>query len=249
MCTLSVFKNNDGTLTITMNRDERHERDELGTLRATDHACYPVDPISNGTWIGLNAHGLTFALLNRYQDPHEDTNSQSRGQIIPALLNAKTLEDAEQRIRTYPYAATNPFDLIAIDARAIITASWNAKDLTITKASTAKPFFITSSSIKTQEIITHRQTLFNAFSNQDTYTPDHIIHNLHLKRGAENDEASIFMNRPKTHTKSLTQITLNTTQTLRYWPTHHLESYRANPIAPSDWQQRAITHHQTQAPK
>jgi hypothetical protein len=242
MCTLSVFKHDNNTLTITMNRDERHERDELGTLHTTPQHCHPVDPPSNGTWIATNAFGLTFALLNRYQDLHKTEGQKSRGQVILNLLHTKTLDEAQQFITSTSFDNTNPFDLIIIDTNRIVTASWNALKLSLSTQDTTQPFFITSSSIKTNDIIARRHALFGKFVTQHTHTPQTILQGLHLQRGAQSDEAAILMNRPHTHTKSLTQIILmHNASKMHYWTSATLEAHRTSPTPPATWQEKAIT--------
>ena len=83
------------------------------------------------------------------------------------------------------------------------------------------PFFITSSSERVDEVIKHREDIFKNFTTPNTengISADLVLNNLHLKQGEENNRSSIFMQRERTHTKSITQIiTDNNTADIFYW--------------------------------
>ena len=89
MCTLTLVRQKKRLL-ITMNRDDLIERPEkpLATLNDSNTSSVygPVDELSGGTWCGLNEHGVSAYLLNRY-DHYTHNATQSRGLIIPQCLS------------------------------------------------------------------------------------------------------------------------------------------------------------------
>ena len=218
MCTLSIIPNNNQII-ITMNRDEQRDRPEVGHLSTDDGRFFPIDGRSQGTWVGVNHHGLTCALLNRYQDKHLEQGAQSRGGLIPQLLNAENLNGAEEILNNITFDNFNPFDLIVTKDSEIIHAQWNRKEQRIITQNLSTPFFITSSSERVDEVIKHREKEFNNFtSSYNEINEDLILNNLHLKQGEENNRSSILMQRERTHTKSITQIiTTDNTADMFYW--------------------------------
>ena len=220
MCTLSIIPNNHQTI-ITMNRDEQRDRPEVGHLSTDDGRYFPIDGRSQGTWVGINHYGLTCALLNRYQDKHLEHGAQSRGGLIPQLLNSKNIDSAEKVLNNIAFDSFNPFDLIVTKDSELIHVQWNGKAHNITKKNLSAPFFITSSSERVDDVIKHREDIFEKFTVPNTeneISADLILNDLHLKQGEENNRSSILMQRERTHTKSITQIiTTDNTADIFYW--------------------------------
>jgi uncharacterized protein with NRDE domain len=218
MCTLSVFPNSKGTI-ITMNRDEKRSRGEAENISITDTYCFPVDVPSQGTWVGMNRFGLVFALLNRYQDEHPEGGQQSRGQIIPSFLSSVDLHEVQKKLDGFEVENYNPFDFLIIELGNIIHVSWDGKRLLKEKQSLDDPFFISSSSERASEVLRYRRNVFTDFLNQTPFQECDIMSGLHLKRQRGHEGASIFMEREKVHTKSITQILLKSDQSdMFYWP-------------------------------
>jgi Transport and Golgi organisation 2 len=97
MCTLTVVTGSD-TYRIAMNRDEKTARGagmppEMHEFDAT-RAIYPNDG-DGGTWIAANDCGVALALLN-WNDiaaPGKAVKTRSRGRVIPALIDSRSLWD------------------------------------------------------------------------------------------------------------------------------------------------------------
>src|SRR3954464_8626826 len=90
MCTVSIVPVPDGCR-LVCNRDERRTRAAAHPPRTwpteVSWATYPRDPVSGGTWIGVNDDGLVIALLNRTATANKRrVAAHSRGSIVPALL-------------------------------------------------------------------------------------------------------------------------------------------------------------------
>ena len=76
----------------------------------------PLDGDFGGTWIAVSEHGISFGLLNRYQDapvavPEEP---RSRGLLIPELIDATDLMSVAGRLESIDRSRYRPFTLIAI---------------------------------------------------------------------------------------------------------------------------------------
>ena len=218
MCTLSIFPQDD-KLIITMNRDEKRNREEEGKFYTAASYCFPIDKLSQGTWVGTNNNGLAFSLLNRYQEPHHKHNIRSRGGIIPALLPCATVEDALEALKGFSFKTFNPFDLIIMSLEKIVHATWNGKSLQLKEQDCNTPFFTTSSSEKIEQVIEYRQNIFSKFLENYSNNTEFILEKLHLYRAQNKDDLAINMSRKNTHTKSVTQIILTPYQSeIFYWP-------------------------------
>ena len=236
MCTLSIFPI-DQTLIVTMNRDEQRTRKEENNIKITNNLCFPVDAPSQGTWVGMNDSGLVCALLNRYQDKHNPNAPTSRGKIIPEFLQCKNIEQAEEKIKNASFEMFNPFDFLIISAKEFIHASWNGHALTVSKQSTDAPFFISSSSIRTDQILAYRHNIFKNFIQQNDIQKSEILSKLHQHQELERIEDSILVERKATHTKSIVQMTVeNNKSEMLYWTEDTLKNRK------SISQQQAIQH-------
>ena len=102
MCTLSFIAAENG-YRLAMNRDERIARG-AGTVPqqlALDgtRVVFPGDG-ADGTWVGVNEYGIALALLNWNEpSPPAGTDFQSRGRLIPAIINSRSLAELEAGIR------------------------------------------------------------------------------------------------------------------------------------------------------
>ena len=119
MCTLSVLPRTEGYI-LGMNRDERSARPmesppEIFTAGECN-AIYPRDHV-RGTWVGANDRGISFALLN-WNDvvPRGGlpTAAQSRGTIIPAVLQSRSMHQVRSVLRALWLDGTPPFRLFGI---------------------------------------------------------------------------------------------------------------------------------------
>src|SRR5258706_16330648 len=117
MCTVTFIARKNGYL-LGMNRDEQRTRAK-GLPPAKRkiggrQVIYPSEP-SGGTWIALNDHGATLALLNWYSVTARVTGAGiSRGDIIPSMSAAQTPAIVDAHLATLPLDRTNPFRLIGV---------------------------------------------------------------------------------------------------------------------------------------
>lgn len=126
MCTLSFIAKANGYL-IGMNRDERVTR-QLAippqvTGAGTLEAVYPRED-GSGTWIGSNALGNTFALLNRNPSTSA-AKLRSRGVVIPALLESTGAHEAAATMERMDLRGILPFRLIGFFPGERALAQWN----------------------------------------------------------------------------------------------------------------------------
>jgi hypothetical protein len=126
MCTLTIHWGNE--IFIGFNRDEKKDRPFETAIehRKQESTWYlaPEDPVSGGTWIAVNEHGLFFALLNL-----NSANSalslrglSSRGLVIPQLVTLRSQEEVRYKMESGVFDTTAPFRLICLN-----TLAFNSK--------------------------------------------------------------------------------------------------------------------------
>jgi hypothetical protein len=117
MCTVTVVPG-IGSVRLAVNRDEQRSRPAALSpeVRYFGHraAILPLDPVSAGTWVAVNDAGLALTLLNAPGTPGA-IPARSRGGIIPALLDSRTLAAAIDRALAINGAAYAPFRLVLVD--------------------------------------------------------------------------------------------------------------------------------------
>jgi hypothetical protein len=135
MCTLTVVPRND-TYLMAINRDEKIARGtgfppEIHEFDAT-RAIYPSDG-AGGTWFAINEYGIAFALLN-WNDitPHGiDAKTRSRGRVIPALIDSRSLSDLHEVFDVSNFKGMMPFRLVGVfpSEQEIWEWRWDSKQL------------------------------------------------------------------------------------------------------------------------
>ena len=135
MCTLTVVTRNDMYL-MAMNRDEKIARGkgfppEIHEFEGVK-AIYPSDGYG-GTWFATNEYGIALALLN-WNDvtPHRiDHKARSRGEVIPALIDSRSLSDLHAVFDVSNFKGMMPFRLVGVfpSEQEIWDWRWDSKQL------------------------------------------------------------------------------------------------------------------------
>lgn len=236
MCTVTLHRNSRHTI-ITMNRDESRGRSEAPPCRTTSkhgiEALFPLDTVSGGTWLGVNACGVGGCLLNRYGDTHLNDNSEviSRGTIIPALLQCTNLQHAFKLADQLPLHRFRNFDLLLFDENTALQCT-NENGVGSVQRRTGEWLMLTSSSWNKAAVLDYRQRGFDEFIRtrfSDAETAESILREFHLQ-DAGDGRYSVLMRRAESHTKSVSQILLDhKTVTLRYLDEIALDTFAGEP--------------------
>jgi hypothetical protein len=219
MCTLSWLVNTQG-YEVFFNRDEQRNRAKATTPfydNVTD-SLMPIDPQGGGTWIAVNANGITLCLLNNYQAAAKITkkNHKSRGSLIPLLLKFKTHDEILQSLYRIKLKDFLPFWLCIFpqdfkkDNESMNCYQWDGNILTVEKSE--QP--LVSSAVCLAEVQDQRHSLFNKTVQPISDTEQHLsFHSSHLP---EKGKFSVCMHRQDAHTQSLSHIVVGHTIVFRY---------------------------------
>jgi len=224
MCTLTFIPKPQGYL-LGMNRDERLTRETalapvpVTTLRLP--AVYPRES-AGGTWIGSNAAGITFALLNQNPGPQAKTKERSRGEIIPALLESSRFPGAIRRFQHLELRGMLPFVLIGIfPAEQIISqCQWDGNELKFLRIGWDVRHWFSSGVSDEMARKVRGSTCYEAWRRRDAGSAE-WLRGLHASHSPVRGSFSICVHRPDAATVSYTEVACGGGElTMRYHAGH-----------------------------
>ena len=215
MCTVTIVPVGDG-FRLACNRDER--RDRAPALPPDVHqlthqtAIFPVDPVGQGTWVGINGAGVVAALLNRTIDsaaPIDKSARRSRGLIIPCLLDCTSLMDALDISAALDPRDFDRFRLVVAQntAAAIVTSDGVALSVERTKLS--RPIMLTCSSLGDALVEGPRRRLFDKVFAGEERSWLRAQRRFHDHQWSSRRDISVKMERADATTVSHTVVTVS----------------------------------------
>jgi uncharacterized protein with NRDE domain len=116
MCTLAIYfqVSDDFPVVVAANRDEFYERPATAPAQLSNDPWVVAgqDLVAGGTWLGVNAHNLVAALVNRRTSTTPDPTRRSRGQLCVDILRHGSVSAARRRVESDPGTLYNPFNLL-----------------------------------------------------------------------------------------------------------------------------------------
>ncbi len=211
MCTLSWAPAPDGYV-LCFNRDERKtRRPELPpaiTSREGVGVLAPTDGEAGGSWIGVNAHGLTLCLANRYGDPLEapPADPVSRGLLLTSLFGSASRAQVGSRIETADLARYLPFTIVCAEPGSpLLLATWNGHRLA-RRNWTAAGLAVTSSGVDQAGAEASRRALFGSVGAKDPWFDAEHLTTLHRSHQPARGSLSICMHREDAETVSFSRV-------------------------------------------
>lgn len=123
MCSVVVLRRpgHDWPLLLAANRDELRMRPSRPPARHwpdRPEVVAGLDVDAGGSWLGINDHGLTAAVLNREGTLGPRSDKRSRGELVLEALDHAEASDAAGALADLHPDAYRPFNLILADPRA-----------------------------------------------------------------------------------------------------------------------------------
>lgn len=211
-----------------MNRDESPLRDKpeqikQATIEGADGAgrrvLYPVDPRSQGTWIGTNDLGVTLCVMNQhpvgYQRP---AKTDSRGRLIPEGLKAATAITALERMAALDLSATPPFLAVGFDDEgAPLSLRWDGAHLE-RRLYADGALELSSSSFQPDDILPRREAQFDlmlkSVEGKDAAEVLAAQEAFHFSQEPAPGPVAVWMTRDDARTVSFTHLLVQPKQTL-----------------------------------
>src|SRR6266481_3794102 len=117
MCTVTFIAQQRGYC-LGMNRDEKLTRPTglpPKKMKVNGRAVISPSEPGGGTWIAMNDHGATLALINWYSiTARVGHNAISRGEVVNSVRVASSPDLADDAIVGLPLNRINPFRLIGV---------------------------------------------------------------------------------------------------------------------------------------
>jgi hypothetical protein len=175
-------------------------------------ATFPVDPVGNGTWVGVNDVGLAAALLNRNRHapaPNHPRPPHSRGIVVPLILACASLDEALATCSAVDMGSFDPFRLLIVHREevAVITPSADGIDVEISQF--IRPLMLTSSSLGDAMVEVLRQQLFTGFFSTDADAWIGAQRRFHRHQWPQRPDISVLMERSDARTVSHTVVAVN----------------------------------------
>jgi hypothetical protein len=222
MCTVS-WLNGPGGYEVFFNRDERPSRPARGPqLLHAEGIAYlaPHDVEAGGTWIAVNALGITVSMTNQYPQPAPPVPEErtSRGLLLASLVGAQSLRQIQARIQDLALERYEPFAIAAFEPQApAATHSWNGADL-VTEYITDPGFVLTSSGAIPPGLTEIRRAIFREAVTRDGLNPE-TLESVHRSHVPERGILSVCMHRDVAQSVSYSHIAVGPEEiTFRYAP-------------------------------
>jgi uncharacterized protein with NRDE domain len=211
LCTVTFIRDGDRRL-LTMNRDDAPTRtEEPPRIRRTNDISYltPLDLLSGGTWIGVNAHGVAACLLNRYDEAR--AGAQTRGAIIPLAMGGRTTSEAAERVERLNHESFSPFTCLILSREHALRLDWNGRRLE--RTSLADALSMVTSSSWNWEAALFRRTILQTDDDLQS-----ALSAFHCRRDPADDDWAPLMTRRASQTMGVTQIAIEGHELeMRYW--------------------------------
>lgn len=197
MCTVSFVPVNNAVI-ITSNRDEHIQRKNAAApaFHWLDNkkVIFPKDQKAGGTWFAAGDHGVVAVLLNGAFKKHmaRPPYRKSRGLILLEIIQA---DDPYILFTTMDLENIEPFTIILFQYGSLYELRWdgNAKHEKLQDASGS--YIWSSSTLYTQEVIEHRQRLFEQFINTGKNISGQAIRDFHGDDHGDGENGFVI-NRP-----------------------------------------------------
>ncbi len=208
---------------LFFNRDEANSRrpgtpPTIATIHGVRYIA-PSDPEAGGTWIGVNEHGLSLALLNRYPITDEETISDlrgpapdktSRGLLIRRMIDLKSPEELGRYLREADLDQFRPFTLLAIAPGGVVRRwTWTREGTDPVADSPAPP--VASSAYRTRQVLKTRRRTYEEMRRRHGGIDSSVLAEYHASHIPEAGAYSVCMHRDDGKTQSMSRIVVSET--------------------------------------
>ena len=209
---------------MAASRDEQHGRAPALSPQQRDFAgvqtLMPIDPVSDGTWVGINEHGLALTLLNYNLPEPPIGRDRSRGVVIPSLLHAQSVDEVVQSLGPIERDRMTPFRLVACDGESIMLwRSTEPAEQVAAEPWDGTPLMYTSSGLGDHLVEGPRRALFDGWFGQDPAQYLDKQAGFHRHKWPGEEHLSVCMHREKARTVSYTLVDIGpSVMTMTYHP-------------------------------
>lgn len=209
MCTVTIIPKGNKDFILTSNRDEAPSRISLPPkfyTKENTRLLFPMDTLSEGTWIGASENNRVVCILNGGFVRHEFGHNYrlSRGIIA---IDFMICEDIESTIDTYNLNDIEPFTMVIIDWNTTLKfyeLVWDGTEKHF-KELPLEPKVWSSTTLYNVEMKKERIEWFEGFKAENNLNAQDVLR-FHKTAGKDNEDYGVIMNRGFVKTTSITQI-------------------------------------------
>lgn len=133
MCTIVILRRpeHDWPVLIAANRDEMSDRPWRAPSRhwpERPEIVAGMDELAGGSWLGMNDHGMTAAILNREGSLGPADGKRSRGELVLDALDFADAIEAAGMLSQLEPTAYRPFNMVLADNRDVLWLRNRAED-------------------------------------------------------------------------------------------------------------------------
>ncbi|MHC0443392.1 NRDE family protein [Flavobacterium sp. 3-210] len=211
MCTVS-FVNNNGTVIITSNRDEKVIRPGAEAPRNFFHKgkniMYPKDSKAGGTWFAIDENGIVLVLLNGGIIKHTPVlpYRKSRGLILLDIISDASPKDFWKQINL---ENIEPFTLVLYQKEELYELIWDGSGKRTTKLNQFERHIWSSVTLYSEEIRKKRSSWFFDFVKDKNEISALDMLDFHKNTHNGDTQNGLIINREnKMKTLSVTQVVI-----------------------------------------
>ena len=218
MCTVTFIARQRGYC-LGMNRDEKLTRAAgLPPKQKKVNGCKVICPSEpgGGTWIAVNDHGATLALINWYSITARVVGEAiSRGEVVRSVSTTYSPDFADAALAKLPLSQVNPFRLIGIFPKTgeIVEWHWNLKKLARKNHRWKTQQWI-SSGFDESTAQRVRGKAFQRAERQHSAGSLDWLRRLHRSHSPQSGPFSTCMHRADAATVSYTEVTVSSQQAM-----------------------------------
>jgi len=211
MCTVSFVRINDAVV-ITSNRDEHILRENAAApdfhVLPGKKIIFPRDTRAGGTWFAAADNGTVAVLLNGAFKKHiaRPPYRKSRGLILLEMIEAG---EPFSFFKELNLDNIEPFTIILYQPGLLHELRWDGTVKHEKKPDVFGNYIWSSSTLYSDEIIKHRENLFQQFTHSPAGITAAGIHDFHTGNNGDDENGFIINRQTGMKTFSITQAVVN----------------------------------------
>lgn len=210
MCTVSFVRVNDAVI-ITSNRDEHIQRENAAApgfhQLQNKKIIFPKDTRAGGTWFAAADNGVVAVLLNGAFKKHiaQPPYRKSRGLILLEIIEA---DEPLSFFKNLDLDNIEPFTIVLHQPGLLHELRWDGNDKHEKALDISGNYIWSSATLYSDEIIEHRENLFDRFIHSATGITAATVHDFHATNNGDAENGFVISRQTGMKTFSITQAVL-----------------------------------------
>jgi uncharacterized protein with NRDE domain len=207
MCTVSFVRVNDAVI-ITSNRDEHIQRENAAApgfhQLQNKKIIFPKDTRAGGTWFAAADNGVVAVLLNGAFQKHiaQPPYRKSRGLVLLEIIEA---DRPLFFFKTLSLDNIEPFTIVLYQPGLLHELRWDGNDKHEKALDITGNYIWSSATLYSDEIIEHRENLFDRFIHSAEGITAATIHDFHGSNNGDTENGFVISRQTGMKTFSITQ--------------------------------------------